>query len=407
MNENHDIIIDGYKKADHGDFSDEEKAEAYMLASQGFIKLEDSKAANKINQFVNSESDQKDMKVFSAWREGIQVRLAEHEDVLLQKPVHAYTQSEVTDEPDNGSSDVNKPNAEHDHSSTRTEMPDSDSEDSDYESKEQGRTFKTGPSHRMLKRLIRYNKRQAKTEDYKRKHWPKPSSLPRVEEEYRRFELVKVFGARKYKPVAIKVRPVKTYMPEEFVVKRNIIGDPLKDMPVLDPNPPDFTPGERYTEERAAVVDKNHSEDFLLPDERKIMHDFMKKQEMGFAWEPSEMGHFKKEFFPPVRFPVLPHEPWVEKNIPIPPGTFEEVCNVIRKKIDAGVYEPSTSSYRSRWFCVIKKDGKSLRLVHSLEALNRVTIQHSGIPPATADVARSFAGRACGGTLDLFVGYDE
>ena len=46
-------------------------------------------------------------------------------------------------------------------------------------------------------------------------------------------------------------------------------------------------------------------------------------------------------------------------------------------------------------------------IVHSLEPLNKVTIQYSGIPPATVDVARDFAGRACGATLDLFIGYDE
>ena len=34
-------------------------------------------------------------------------------------------------------------------------------------------------------------------------------------------------------------------------------------------------------------------------------------------------------------------------------------------------------------------------------------IQHSGVLPATADIARNFAGRACIRTLDMYVGYDE
>ena len=75
--------------------------------------------------------------------------------------------------------------------------------------------------------------------------------------------------------------------------------------------------------------------------------------------------------------------------------------------IYAGVFEPSSSSYRSRWFCVVKKDGKSLRIVQSLKPLNAVTIQHSGVPPFTDLLAESFAGRACSSILDLFVGYDE
>lgn len=45
--------------------------------------------------------------------------------------------------------------------------------------------------------------------------------------------------------------------------------------------------------------------------------------------------------------------------------------------------------------------------MHSLEPLNAVTIQHSGVPPYTDQLAEQFAGRPCGGILDLYVGYDE
>lgn len=43
----------------------------------------------------------------------------------------------------------------------------------------------------------------------------------------------------------------------------------------------------------------------------------------------------------------------------------------------------------------------------SLEPLNAVTIAHLGIPPATDDLAAHFSGRAYGGVLDLYVGYNE
>ena len=71
------------------------------------------------------------------------------------------------------------------------------------------------------------------------------------------------------------------------------------------------------------------------------------------------------------------------------------------------VYKLSNSSYCLRWFCVIKKDGKSLHIVYSLEPLNRVTIVHLGLPPATEELVMHFAERACRGILDLYVGYDE
>ena len=45
--------------------------------------------------------------------------------------------------------------------------------------------------------------------------------------------------------------------------------------------------------------------------------------------------------------------------------------------------------------------------MHSLEPLNAVTIQHLGVPPYVDHLAEQFAGRPCGGILDLFVGYDK
>jgi len=120
-----------------------------------------------------------------------------------------------------------------------------------------------------------------------------------------------------------------------------------------------------------------------------------------------ERGSFNKKFFPPIEIPTILHTPWVEKNRPIPPAIYDEVCKMIKRKIAAGVYEPSNSSYRSRWFTIVKKDRKSLRIVHSLEPLNKVTIVHSGLPPATEKLTMHFARHTCNGILDLYVEYDK
>lgn len=213
--------------------------------------------------------------------------------------------------------------------------------------------------------------------------------------------------AKKYKPVALKVRPVLGELPDKYRIKREIVGDPLARLPKLPMNPPEFIAKGRYTDERKEKMDQAHDPDFLTLEERKLMHWMIAEHNEAFAWDDTERGKFKEEFFPPIEIPTIPHVPWVEKHFKIPPAIYDEVCRVIKRKIDAGVYEPSNSSYRSRWFCVIKKDGKSLRLVHSLEPLNRVTIAHSGLPPATEDLAMHFSGRACSGILDLYVGYDE
>ena len=203
------------------------------------------------------------------------------------------------------------------------------------------------------------------------------------------------------------MKPIGATLPAQFRIQRKIIGDPLATMPELSTNPsPNFVPTGRYTLARRDRLRADHAP-YLLPAELDLIDDFMCKHEKAFAWDDSERGRFRSDFFPPVEFPVVEHTPWVLKNIPIPPGLYKEVCAIIKEKIDAGVYEPSNSSYRSRWFCVLKKDGKSLRLVHSLEPLNAVTIRHSGVPPVPEHLAEQFAGRACGAALDLYVGYDE
>jgi hypothetical protein len=212
---------------------------------------------------------------------------------------------------------------------------------------------------------------------------------------------------KKYKPVALKTRPIMAELPERFRIVRNILGDPLETLPTLPKHPGPFRSHGRYTLERKEYIDNAHPGDFLWPIERDLMHQFMMIHQDGFAWSDSERGHFKEDFFPPVEIPTVAHKPWVVRNIPIPPGIYKNVCELIQRKIDAGVFEPSNSSYRSRWFCVVKKDGTSLRMVQSLEPLNAVTIQHSGVPPFTEQLVEQFAGRACGAMLDLYVGYDE
>jgi hypothetical protein len=103
---------------------------------------------------------------------------------------------------------------------------------------------------------------------------------------------------------------------------------------------------------------------FLWPEEEKRVHHLVKEQEECLSWIEEEKGEFRQDFFPPVRIPTVPHMPWVYKNIPITPGLHDELVKIIRDKIVSGVYEPSNTTYRSRWFCVIKWDGSSLCIVH-------------------------------------------
>ena len=54
---------------------------------------------------------------------------------------------------------------------------------------------------------------------------------------------------KKNKPVVLKVRPILGKLPDKFGIIRNITGDPLEGMPILDPNLPIFQPCSHYTQE--------------------------------------------------------------------------------------------------------------------------------------------------------------
>lgn len=209
-----------------------------------------------------------------------------------------------------------------------------------------------------------------------------------------------------YKKVANKVRPVATTLPEDFRIVRRAHPDPLSDMPQLPTHPPDFVPGARFTQERKDALDLD-PDNFLWPEERKLAYELVRLQEYGFAWTELEKGAFSPEFFDPILIPTIEHVPWVLKSLPIPPGIFDDVVKIIKDKIASGVYEPSNSSYRSRWFCVKKKDGKSLRIVHDLQPLNGIAIKDAAVPPMIDHLAESFGCRGCYAGLDLYVAFDQ
>ena len=207
-----------------------------------------------------------------------------------------------------------------------------------------------------------------------------------------------------YKRVDQKVRPVPGVFPENIKVRRIIPEDPLLSLPQLPIIPPDFSPTTKLTAERMDDL-KIHMNDFLWPEEVKLFQHIFVLNERSLAFHQSERGTFREDYFSPYIYPIVDHIPWVHRNIPIPPGIRDKVIALLREKIEAGVYEPSQASYRSKWFCVLKKNG-SLRIVHDLQPLNAVSIRDAGIPPILDDFVEPFAGRAIYTVFDLYWGYD-
>jgi hypothetical protein len=207
-----------------------------------------------------------------------------------------------------------------------------------------------------------------------------------------------------YKTVDKKIKPVSGTFPESARVQRQFPHEPLDGLRELSRQPPDFSPTNHMTQERMNSLDIN-KEGFLWPEEEKLFQQVMAFNEEALAFEEVDRGTFSESYFSPYIIPTVPHVPWEYKNIPIPPGIRDKVIELLKHKMDAGVYEMSQSAYRSRWFCVLKKSGK-LRIVHDLQPLNAITIRDAGLPPIIDDFVEPFAGRQCYTVFDLFWGFD-
>jgi len=207
-----------------------------------------------------------------------------------------------------------------------------------------------------------------------------------------------------YKRVDRKVKPVPGRYPEDTCVHCQFPENPLDSLTPLTPLPPDFIPTKKLIKEHLALM-KLNPDDFLWPEEEKLFVHVMKLNEVALAFDESERGNFRSDYFSPYIIPVLPHEPWEYCNIPIPPGIRERVIQLLRDKIAAGLYEPAQSLYHSKWFCVMKKNGK-IQIVHDLQPLNKVTIRDTGVPPILDDFVEPFASWQCYTVFDLFSGFD-
>ena len=132
---------------------------------------------------------------------------------------------------------------------------------------------------------------------------------------------------------------------------------------------------------------------FLWPEEEKLVHYLIKVH--------------ADEYFNPMVIPTMEHIPWVLRKIPIPPGIYDGVVEVIKHKIRTGVFKLSNLLYHSQWFYVLKKDRKSLQLVHDLQPLNAITIRDSALILMAEQYAKSFRGHACYAMFNLFVGFNQ
>ncbi|EPZ30889.1 Ribonuclease H-like domain-containing protein [Rozella allomycis CSF55] len=203
--------------------------------------------------------------------------------------------------------------------------------------------------------------------------------------------------SKQYKPVNKKIKPVAKALftnedPIEF--EKNIQKQMLDRW---NKEPP------RLTEERLNML---ASSSLLLPNEKEYFKEILKPFDKVFAFEESHKGRMNPELIPPVYISTIDHIPWKLKSSQYVAKDEEEVIELLKQKLESGVIEWCNSPYSNPWFVFRKKNGK-LRLIESVEQLNKVTIRDCNQPPNSDFFAESFAGRCVYSILDMFSGYDQ
>jgi hypothetical protein len=103
-----------------------------------------------------------------------------------------------------------------------------------------------------------------------------------------------------YKRVDKKIRPVSTTFSPDYEVKQQIPQDPMMSLPELSANPPTFRPTERLSPERLKVLEINQ-DGFLSKEEERLFVRVMELNQAALAFEDSERGTFKDEYFSPYK----------------------------------------------------------------------------------------------------------
>jgi hypothetical protein len=84
----------------------------------------------------------------------------------------------------------------------------------------------------------------------------------------------------------------------------------------------------------------------------------------------------------------------------------EAATAIVKDRLESGALEFSQGPYRNRYFLVRKKDG-GWRLINDVQALNKVTIRDSGMPPSVDEFSEDFACYPITSAIDYYSGYNE
>ncbi|KAI0069940.1 hypothetical protein K474DRAFT_1609608, partial [Panus rudis PR-1116 ss-1] len=162
---------------------------------------------------------------------------------------------------------------------------------------------------------------------------------------------------RKYKPVDRKVRPVPTYMPNPSAQVYKPIPNPtLMSLPHDPPHIDDLCYTSRLSRERLNQILSTIPSDFLRPREIDLLAFVLVNRRQAIAFTDAECGFFSRDYYPDYEIPVIEHVPWQQPPMKPPKALEAVIYKMLLEQEQAGKYEPSSSSYRSRIFVVSKKN---------------------------------------------------
>ncbi|GBG75970.1 hypothetical protein CBR_g21212 [Chara braunii] len=206
---------------------------------------------------------------------------------------------------------------------------------------------------------------------------------------------------RQYKTVDKKCRPVPVLVTEDkeayYERERRLIRR-MRESALAGPC--------RINEgnERESIIGEPN---FLLPRERALIVELMKRRHRAYAFSDEECGRLDVDKIPIIRNHTVPHEPWNMRRARfLNPDEEKKVVDYLDGKIRTHVADYSSGPYASPWFCFIKPNG-TLRWVQNLQRLNAVTVRDAGGLPNADALSESCAGRPIISLIDLYSGYDQ
>ncbi|MBW0463435.1 hypothetical protein O181_003150 [Austropuccinia psidii MF-1] len=125
-------------------------------------------------------------------------------------------------------------------------------------------------------------------------------------------------NAAKYKSVLKKVRPVNEDMPQDLnppLERPELSRDPYETP--LSLNSPLFIETLKVTEERISMINFGPSE-WLSEEETNLLKNVILLREKAIAFCGEERGVLEHSYGKPYKIPVMSHETWQKKPIPIP-----------------------------------------------------------------------------------------